>query len=119
MCNVTYFQSQTCNHIWAVISHPCMPFMGFTTCPSFSGPGQATMKNTSLSESTPIKKPTGFYKTRTRPCPTCDLGGVYDYNAVRMVTRMGWGMTFGKDPSEGDWGVDLRLGTVKKGCVIL
>lgn len=36
-----------------------------------------------------------------------------------MVTRMGWGIKWGTGPDEDDWGVDVKCGGSKNGCVIL
>lgn len=114
MCQVTYFQHKECTHTWAAISEPCAPYMGFTTCPEFT-PGGTKMLNTASGKIKPKPK---FYKTKTRPCPRCELLGQYDRNAVRMVDKMGYGLTMGFDPDGGDWGIDFRLGTSNK-CVIL
>lgn len=111
MCVVTYFQHKDCKHIWAVVTEPCGPWMGFSTC---RGIGDGTTKQTPA-----------FYRTKTRPCPRCaeeDVAGrTYDRNAVRVVDRMGWGVKFGAGPDEDDWGVDVRFGARAGacGCVVL
>ncbi|EHK40959.1 hypothetical protein TRIATDRAFT_301689 [Trichoderma atroviride IMI 206040] len=105
MCNVTFFKQKSCNHTWAVITTPCGPYMDFSTCASFCG-GDS------------IKKTPKFYKTSTRACPRCDLGGMYDRRVVQMVERMGWGIHWGLDPEGGDWAVEMRMGETR-GCVIL
>lgn len=95
--------------------------MGFTTCPSFisgsstssalvSAPIAASMK-TSAEKLKPAPK---IYKTKCRACPRCDLHGVYDANAIQVVEKMGYGLTWGMEP-DGGWGIDVRLGS----CVIL
>ena len=68
-----------------------------------------------------LKEKPKFYKTKTRLCPRCDLDGAHDPNVARLVHDMGRGFTLGKDAAdpEGYWGVDFRLGSAKKGCVIL
>ncbi|PTB65436.1 hypothetical protein BBK36DRAFT_1170170 [Trichoderma citrinoviride] len=109
MCNVTFFQHKTCKHIWAILSHPCGPLMNFYTCASFCDGAAAGVKT----KATP-----GFYKTQSRACPRCDLGGMYDRGTVRMVERMGWGLHWGLDPEGGDWAVEVRMGEAR-GCVIL
>ncbi|KND95051.1 hypothetical protein TOPH_00280 [Tolypocladium ophioglossoides CBS 100239] len=106
MCVVTYFQHKDCKHIWAVVTEPCGPWMGFSTCRNI---GDGTTKETPK-----------FYRTKMRPCPRCAediVGRMYDRNAVRVVDRMGWGVKFGTGPDEDDWGVDVRFGAC--GCVIL
>lgn len=102
MCNVTYFQHKTCKHKWAVVSQPCGPGMGFSTCELF-GNGAA-------------KEATAMYKTKSRLCPRCDLGGVYDRNVVRVVEKMGWGVKWGAGPARDDWGFELKM---EDGCVML
>lgn len=125
MCIVTYFKHLQCNHISAVVTEPCLPFMGFTNCPSFVGGSVAvhpvTGKHVGNLRGGRLKPPPKFYKTRTRLCPRCDLHGACDPNVARLVHDMGWGLTWGKDAAdpEGYFGVDFRLGSVKKGCVIL
>lgn len=102
MCTLLYFEHKTCKHVWAVIATPCEPLMGFSTCPSF-GDGSV--------------KPTPKYlKTRTRPCPRCQLGGVYDRNQTRMVEGMGWGVKWGVGPRSEDYGCEV---TFPGGCVVL
>ncbi|PNY28056.1 Uncharacterized protein TCAP_02020 [Tolypocladium capitatum] len=110
MCVVTYFQHKDCRHIWAVVTEPCGPWMGFSTC---RGIGDGTTKQTP-----------SFYRTKTRPCPRCAadmVGRTYDGNAVRVVDRMGWGVKFGAGPDEDDWGVDVRFAARGGacGCVVL
>ncbi len=125
MCIVTYFKHLRCKHIWAVITEPCLPYMGFTNCPSFTGPSIAvnpvTGNHVSNIRGGRVKPQPKFYKTRTRLCPHCDLRGAYDPNVARLVQDMGWGFTWGKDAAdpEGDWGVDFRLGSTKNACAIL
>lgn len=112
MCQITFFQHKACKHTWAIISEPCAPFMGFNTCPTFVQ-GRRTNPSTGNLQSTPK-----FYKTKARACPKCELDGVFDSNALRLVEKMGYGMTLGFYPDGGDWGIDLRLGTSRK-CIIL
>ncbi|KAJ2966568.1 hypothetical protein NQ176_g10088 [Zarea fungicola] len=133
MCIVTYFKHLECNHIWAVVTEPCLPYMGFTNCPTFTAGGSSFKGSVVVHPITGqlvgasnirggrIKAKPKFYKTRTRLCPKCDLGGVCDANVTRMVADMGWGFTLGKDVAgeQGNWGVDFRLGSSRKGCVIL
>lgn len=121
MCIVTYYQSKTCKHMWAVISRPCAPFMGFTTCLSFTGGGSisSTLVSTPIaanmkSQVEKLKPTPKIYKTKCRACPRCDLHGVYDANAIRVVEKMGYGLTWGMEP-DGGWGIDVRFGS----CVIL
>lgn len=88
--------------------------MGFTTCPSF-----VQGNRTALGQSPgPLQSTPKFYKTKARACPKCELDGAFDPNALRLVEKMGYGMTLGFDPDGGDWGIDLRLGTSRK-CTIL
>lgn len=121
MCVVTYYQSKNCKHMWAIISEPCAPFMGFMTCSSFTGgsdtssalvsaPIRANMKGSAEK----LKASPKLYKTKCRACPRCDLHGVYDANAMRVVEKMGYGLTWGMEP-DGEWGIDLRFGS----CAIL
>lgn len=110
MCNVTFFKQKSCNHVWAVITTPCGPYMDFFTCASFCGGGSGGGGG--------IKKTPKFYKTKTRACPRCDLAGMYDRRVVQMVERMGWGIHWGLDPEGGDWAVEMRMGETR-GCVIL
>ena len=84
MCKPTLFHHQRCGHTWAVISEPCGPGMGFSTCPAFG--------------STAVKRRPRRYETSSRTCPRCGLrrgmagcGGDYDRNQVRMVEDMGNG----------------------------
>lgn len=103
MCTVTYFEHKTCKHIWAVVTAPCGPGMGFFTCPFFCD-GTAKM-------------PPKHIRTRSRACPRCDLAGVYDRNFLRMVEDMGWGVKWGTGPGKDDWGFEVKCG--KGGCAIL
>lgn len=125
MCIVTYFKHLQCSHTWAVVTEPCLPYMGFTNCPSFAGPVVAvnpvTGNHVGNIRGGRVKPKPKFYKTKTRLCPQCDLRGAYDPNVARLVHNMGWGFTWGKDAAdpEGNWGVDLRLGSAKNGCAIL
>lgn len=98
MCNITLFQHKTCKHTWAIITEPCGPWMGFSTCDMF-GNGAA-------------KEPPAIYKTKSRPCPRCDMHEMYDLNYVRMVEEMGWGVKWGAGPGRDDWGLEMK-------CVIL
>lgn len=75
--------------------------MGFLTCDLF-GNGAA-------------KEPPKVYKTGSRACPRCNLGGAYDHNMIRMVERMGSGFKWGAGPGRDDWGWEVKLGK----CVIL
>ena len=101
MCQVTYFQHKTCRHVWAAVTRPCAPYMGFLNCVSFRDDR--------------TKDSPKFYKTESRPCPRCS-GVPYDANAVRLVQRMGWGVKFGGDgPDEDNCGVDVKY----LGCVVL
>ncbi|KAF7549459.1 hypothetical protein G7046_g8341 [Stylonectria norvegica] len=72
MCTLTYFEHKTCKHIWAVVTTPCAPWMGFNNCPSFCD-GTA-------------KQPPKYIRTKTSACPRCDLGGMYDRNALYSAT---------------------------------
>ncbi|KAM3499864.1 hypothetical protein MY10362_006921 [Beauveria mimosiformis] len=125
MCIVTYFKHLQCNHIWAVVTEPCLPYMGFSNCPSFAGPSvvvnPVTGNHVGNIRGGRLKARPKFYKTKTRLCPQCDLKGAYNPNVARLVRDMGWGFTWGKDAAdpEASWGVDLRLGSTKSGCVIL
>jgi hypothetical protein len=79
--------------------------MGFSNCPSFTcGDGAKHMPR--------------LYETLTRICPKCaEASGVgYDWNMVRVVERMGWGVKFGTGPDEEDWGVDVKFSSK---CVVL
>lgn len=106
MCLTTYFYHKNCRHTWATITEPCGPGMGFSLCPSFS-------------DGT-INAAPRCYRTRSRPCPRCDLGGQYDRNAVRMVEAMGRGIKWGVGPGVEDWGLDCNLGSsTGRICVIL
>jgi hypothetical protein len=80
--------------------------MGFSNCPSFyDGTMNATPR---------------FYRTKSRPCPKCDLDGAYDRNCVRMVEAMRRGIKWGVGPDVEDWGIDCNLGRLRGGaCVIL
>ncbi|KAK0392770.1 hypothetical protein NLU13_2265 [Sarocladium strictum] len=106
MCLATYYQHKVCRHIWATITEPCGPGMGFFNCSSFcDGTTNATPR---------------FYRTKSRPCPRCDLDGVYDRNTVRMVEAMGRGIKWGVGPDVEDWGIDCNLGSSRgRMCVIL
>ncbi|KAH7328830.1 hypothetical protein B0I35DRAFT_418469 [Stachybotrys elegans] len=104
MCSVTFFQHKKCKHAWAVVTTPCGPGLGFSTCGSF---GNGITKDTPK-----------FYKTRARPCPRCDLHGVYDRNVMLLVRNMGWGVKWGTGPDQNDWGLDIRMGT-SRCCTIL
>ncbi|KFA46629.1 hypothetical protein S40293_08207 [Stachybotrys chartarum IBT 40293] len=104
MCNITYFQHKKCKHVWAVITTPCGPGLGFMTCGTF---GSGMTKDTPK-----------FYKSRKRPCPRCDLQGDYDRNNTLMVERMGWGVKWGLGPDENDWGVDLGATERSEGVVL-
>ncbi|RDA87341.1 hypothetical protein CP532_2629 [Ophiocordyceps camponoti-leonardi (nom. inval.)] len=98
MCTVTFFRHRDCKHMWATITEPCGPGMGFYTCRSFEDPGV-----------TKARPP--VYRTRGRSCPRCGMEGMgeaVDGNLVRLVERMGWGLKIGVGPDEDDWGVDLR-----------
>lgn len=91
--------------MWAVVTEPCGPGAGFWTCSMF---GDGTAKETPA-----------LFRTKTRPCPRCDLGGLYDGNMVRMVAAMGWGVKWGTGPGEEDWGCDMGLGRTRNGCAVL
>ncbi|KJZ73649.1 hypothetical protein HIM_06982 [Hirsutella minnesotensis 3608] len=109
MCIVTFFQHKQCGHMWAVVTHPCGPGMGFSTCRSFGDDAAA-------------KEAPRVYRTRARPCPRCAADGrraAYDANAVRLVRRMGWGLKLGAGQDEDDWGVDVRLSERGSRCVVL
>ena len=105
MCGVTYFQHKKCKHMWAVITEPCGPGLGFSTCARM-GDGSA-------------REAPRLFRTRGRPCPRCGLRGAYDLNAVRMVSGMGWGVKWGTGPGKEDWGCEIELGRMKPGCVVL
>lgn len=101
MCILTYFEHKDCKHTWVIVTEPCGPFIGLNNCPTFcDGTAKAIPK---------------YYHTRSRPCPTCDLGGVYDRNLTRMVEAMGIGVTWGLGPGRDDCGCSMKL---PKGCVI-
>lgn len=104
MCRLSYFQHKTCKHIWAVVMVPCGPWKGFSNCDTI-GDGRE-------------KETPRFYKSLLRPCPLCDLQGMYDRNTMRVIEAMGWGVTVGLE-SGGDWGMDFRLGSTKGMCVML
>lgn len=103
MCTLTYFEHKLCKHVWAMVTEPCEPFMGFSTCPSFC---DGTVKLTPK-----------YIRTRSRPCPRCDLENVYDRNQVRMVEAMGWGVKWGVGPGRDDWGCEVKFSG--RTCVIL
>lgn len=90
--------------MWAAVTAPCGPGMGFRTCASFVG-AEAT------------KPRPRVYRTGSRACPRCCCG--QDGNAVRVVERVGWGVKLGTGPDEGDWGVDVRFSARGGGCVVL
>lgn len=98
MCTLTCFEHKDCKHIWVVLTEPCEPLIGLNNCPTFCD-GTA-------------KPPPKYYRTRSRPCPRCDLHGEYDRNLVRMVEGMGWGVKWGVGPGRDDWGCEMK-------CVIL
>ena len=79
--------------------------MGFSNCHGF-GDGN-------------VKQNPPIYKTKTRLCPKCDLQGLYDRNAVRMVEGMGWGVKWGTGPGKLDWGIEIKLGSGRAKCIIL
>lgn len=61
-----------------------------------------------------------YYRTRSRLCPRCDLGGRYDRNTMRVVEAMGLGIKWGTGPDVEDWGVDVNFGSkAGRACVIL
>ncbi|RDA90145.1 hypothetical protein CP533_0768 [Ophiocordyceps camponoti-saundersi (nom. inval.)] len=93
MCTVTFFRHRDCKHMWAAITEPCGPGMGFHTCRSFGDTGVT-------------KDRPPVYLTRGRSCPRCGTEAV-DGNVVRLVRRMGWGLKIGVGPDEEDWGVDV------------
>ncbi|PFH60626.1 hypothetical protein XA68_10637 [Ophiocordyceps unilateralis] len=93
MCAVTFFRHRDCKHIWAAVTEPCGPGMGFYTCRSFGDTGVT-------------KERPAVYRTRSRTCPRC-APGPPDGNVVRVVERMGWGVKLGVGPDEDDWGVEL------------
>ncbi|RCI15320.1 hypothetical protein L249_6386 [Ophiocordyceps polyrhachis-furcata BCC 54312] len=95
MCTVTFFRHRDCKHMWATVTEPCGPGMGFYTCRSFEDTGV-----------TKARPP--VYRTRGRSCPRCGTGEAVDGNVVRLVERMGWGVKIGVGPDGDDWGVDLR-----------
>ncbi|KAM3499857.1 hypothetical protein MY10362_006914 [Beauveria mimosiformis] len=113
MCIVTYFKHLQCNHIWAVVTEPCLPYMGFSNCPSFAGPSvvvnPVTGNHVGNIRGGRLKARPKFYKTKTRLCPQCDLKGAYNPNVARLVRDMGWGFTWGKDAAdpEASWGLQL------------
>ena len=105
MCKTTLFKHKTCKHTWGVISEPCGPGMGFSTCDTLYG---------GLHEGPPA-----LYNTKSRPCPRCEreLHRVqYDPNTVRMVESTGWGFKWGTGPGRDDWGWEMKF---RDGCVIL
>jgi hypothetical protein len=102
MCRVTYFQQKTCKHIWATITEPCGPGMGFTTCTTF---GDGSL----------VKDAPKYYRTEMRPCPRC-AGRHYDLNSVRMVESVGWGCKWGLGPAREDLGCEIKC---HDGCVVL
>lgn len=116
MCTVTYFQHKDCKHMWAAVTEPCGPWMGFSTCASFVTGEEA-------------KPAPRVYRTRTRPCPRCwcwcGLARAscrlhqHDANTVRVVERMGWGVKLGAGPDEADWGMDVRFSARGGRCVVL
>ncbi|KAL2020656.1 hypothetical protein VTK56DRAFT_8052 [Thermocarpiscus australiensis] len=67
--------------------------MGFDTCPEFVS-GRAR----------PL--PPRFVACG-EPCPQCDLGGVYDRNRTRMVTKVRYGFRWGLGPNRTDPGCDV------------
>ncbi|KAM3534119.1 hypothetical protein MY4038_002645 [Beauveria bassiana] len=89
MCIVTYFKHLQCNHIWAVVTEPCLPYMGFSNCPSFAGPSvvvnPVTGNRVGNIRGGRLKAKPKFYKTKTRLCPQCDLKGAYDPNVARLL----------------------------------
>ena len=104
MCKTTLFRHKTCDHTWAVVSEPCGPGMGFSTCETF---GSAN-----------VKELPPYYTTSARTCPRCGFGKGgdfhygYDRNIVRMVMGMGNGLKWGTGPGADDWGCELK-------CVVL
>jgi hypothetical protein len=103
MCIVMYFRHKECKHTWGVITEPCGPGMGFSTCASFGSSGA-------------VKATPKLYKTKSRPCPRCELKAGYDCNVLRMVKDMGWGLKWGVGLDEDDWGFQVTMG---KGCTML
>lgn len=104
MCRVTYFKHKTCSHIWATVTEPCGPGMGFTTCGMFN-------------DGSAVREPPAYYRTKTRRCPRCTWGPRgYDLNAVRMVEEIGWGCKWGLGPAREDWGCEVKCGDE---CVVL
>ncbi|KAI6770023.1 hypothetical protein HG530_004652 [Fusarium avenaceum] len=95
---VTYFKHKECKHTWVILTAPCRPFMGLNNCPTFCD-GTA-------------KDEPKFFNTKSRPCPRCQMHGVYDRNLVRMVESMGRGIKWGVGPDADDWGCEVK-------CVIL
>lgn len=120
------FQHRKCKHTWAVISEPCGPGMGFTTCSVFTS--ASTIDGSTIEESSPA----AIYRTATRPCPKCerdaslassrrrrtrqqqqlyDLGHeCMDPNTVRMVSGRGCGFKWGTGPAREDWGWEVKMG---------
>lgn len=114
MCQVTYFHHKTCHHEWAMISRPCAPALGFSNCPTFQA-----------CDTGPIKAAPRKFRTAGRACPRCaeeHLRVGHDRNVVRVVERMGRGVSIGRAPGEAgeeDWGVDVRILGRSACCAVL
>jgi hypothetical protein len=88
MCQVSWNTTPRCRHQWAQITTPCAPGMGFDDCNTFQG-GIMNMQ--------PENKQ--IYPPGT--CPWCDLGGWYNMNLIRMITKVKPGYHYGPSPRKG------------------
>ena len=88
MCQISWNTTTGCGHQWAQITMLCSQGMGFDNCTTFRG-GLMSME--------PDRKQA--YPAGT--CPWCDLGGWYDMNLVRMITKVKPGCQYGPPPRKG------------------
>jgi hypothetical protein len=88
MCQVSWNTTPGCGHQWAHITVPCSSCMGFDNCKIFQG-GTMSLE--------PDNKQT--YPPGT--CPWCDLGGWYDMNLIRMITKVKPGYHCCPSPQKG------------------
>ena len=76
------------------IDEPCLPGMGFSTCPTF-GEGQLTRTPRTL------RAPRGA-------CIRCHDEIPYDYNRVRQVLKTTNGWKWGEGPARDDAGIEFK-----------